>query len=306
MVSLEPPYRTACPHCNDDDGLRREHDRALFVCTECDAVIESDRLLRKLPFPSEDAESDRRRGGPPTTPRRHDGGLTTDISYSDRDARGKELSESQARRAGRMRMWHGRLMAGSGREGNRRTGLGKIVMICEALELSDDVLDRACYIFHRAVDEDLLLGRSIESVAAAVVVIASRIWKKPYRTSEVAAKTTVSEGTLFRVCRSISESMEMDIEPQNPKAFIPRVCADIQKGLAPGTREGARELLDKGQEAGVTGDPMGLAAAAIYVADESVGTGKLTQSELAAMADVTEMTILNRANDFREHRDALA
>lgn len=103
----------------------------------------------------------------------------------------------------------------------------------------------------------------------------------------------------------VAEELDIFTEPQTPEEYLPRVCSDLEQAISKEVPDGARRLIQRGHDGGITGDPQGLAGAAIYVAEQEEGKGKFTQAEIAESAEVSEVTIYQRASDYREHVSAL-
>jgi len=200
---------------------------------------------------------------------------------------------------------HGRTKTDGTRDRNLRAGLGEIRAICSSLELSKGVHKHASKLFHEAVENDELIGRNYELVAATTVALALRQLGKPRRLKEIAETSMVTEQKLFSTTKKLARELGVFTEPQTPEEYLPRVCSDLEKEIPKEVRDGARWLIRRGHDGGITGDPQGLAGAAIYVAEQEEGEGQVTQADIAKSAEVSEVTIYQRASDYREHVSAL-
>jgi len=140
---------------------------------DCGLIVEgvSTRPERSRIFQDDD-ESKRRTGGPRTVTR-HDRGLSTTIGRK-RDARGTR-SRQKRRQLARLRREHDRARFRSKRERNLAHGLGGIDRLTAQLGLSKSVQEQASSLFRTAQDANLLIGRSIESIAAGCVYATCRI-----------------------------------------------------------------------------------------------------------------------------------
>ena len=89
-----------------------------------------------------------------------------------------------------------------------------------------------------------------------------------------------------------------DPEQKLGKVFNGIKITGLQRGLVEKT---ARKILQQAKKTGVTAgkDPTGLAAAAIYLACNKHVIRK-TQRAVALAADVSEITLRNRANDLKK------
>ncbi len=74
----------------------------------------------------------------------------------------------------RLRKWNERFRTRDSKERNLKQALGEIDRMASALGLPTNVRETASVIYRRALDEDLLPGRSIEGVSTACVYAAAR------------------------------------------------------------------------------------------------------------------------------------
>lgn len=292
----------ACPNCGEEDTLRVDRKRGEVVCETCSTVVDDGLYERSRPPYDPTDNNDHRHHGPPTSLTWHDKGLTTEIKDN---SLGEYISDKHSDRVRRIRNLHGRTKTEGTRDRNLRAGLGEIKAICSSLELSDDVHKQACKLFRQAVEDDALIGRDYERVATTTVALALRQIGKPRRLKEVAETSSVTEQQLFSTTKKIAQDLDIVTEPQTPEKYLPRVCSDLEMDIPRVVRDGARRLIKCGHDGGITGDPQGLAGAAIYVAEQKVGDARVTQAEIAESAEVSEVTIYQRASDYREHISVL-
>jgi len=301
-MDVTPSQRRVCPNCGEEDTLRVDRKRGEVFCETCSAVVE-DALYERSRPPYDPADNnDDRHHGPPTSLAWHDKGLTTEI---DGDNSGEYLSGKHSDRVQRMRNLHGRTKTEGTRDRNLRDGLGEIKAICSSIEVSDDVHKQACKLFRQAVENDALIGRDYECVAATTVALALRQIGKPRRVKEIAETSSATEQQLFSTTRKLARELGVFTVPQTPEEYLPRVCSDLEEEIPKDVRDGARRLIECGHDGGITGDPQGLAGAAIYVAEQEAGEARVTQAEIAESAEVSDVTIYQRASDYREHVSAL-
>ncbi|MFB6202416.1 MAG: transcription initiation factor IIB family protein, partial [Halorhabdus sp.] len=163
-----------CPECGGT--LQSDSERGETVCTECGLVVEEDEIDPGPEWRAFDAkEKDQKsRVGAPTTNMMHDKGLSTNIGWQDKDAYGNSLSSRQREKMQRLRTWNERFRTRDSKERNLKQALGEIDRMASALGLPENVRETASVIYRRALDEDLLPGRSIEGVATASLYAAAR------------------------------------------------------------------------------------------------------------------------------------
>ncbi|MFB6300518.1 MAG: transcription initiation factor IIB family protein, partial [Halobacteriales archaeon] len=156
----------------------------------------------------------------------------------------------------------------------------------------------------RALDEDLLPGRSIEGVATASLYAAARQVGTPRSLDEIARVSRVEKMELTRTYRYIVRQLNLEVKPADPVSYVPRFASEL--GLSDEAERRARELLESAKEQGAHSgkSPVGLAAAAIYAA-ALLTNEKVTQSEVSEVTDVSEVTIRNRYKELLEAADAV-
>ncbi|PSP81693.1 transcription initiation factor IIB 2 [Halobacteriales archaeon QS_8_69_73] len=290
---------TTCPEC----GARLETDteRGETVCSECGLVVEEDEIDRGPEWRAFDsAEKDEKsRVGAPTTKMMHDKGLSTNIGWQDKDAYGNSLSSRQRQKMQRLRTWNERFRTRDSKERNLKQALGEIDRMASALGLPENVRETASVIYRRALDEDLLPGRSIEGVATASLYAAARQAGVPRSLDEVERVSRVEKMELTRTYRYIIRELNLEVKPADPESYVPRFASDLE--LSDEVERRARELIEAAREDGILSgkSPVGLAAASVY-ASALLCNEKVTQSEVSEVADISEVTIRNRYKELLE------
>ena len=294
-----------CPEC--DARLQADTEHGETVCTECGLVVEEDEIDRGPEWRAFDsAEKDQKsRVGAPTTNMMHDKGLSTNIGWQDKDAYGKSLSSRQREKMQRLRTWNERFRTRDSKERNLKQALGEIDRMASALGLPDNVRETASVIYRRALDEDLLPGRSIEGVATAALYAAARQAGTPRSLDEIAGVSRVEKDEIARTYRYVVRELKLEIQPADPESYVPRFASDL--GLSDEAERRARSLLDTAKQQGIHSgkSPVGLAAAAVYAAALLVNE-KVTQSEVSEVANISEVTIRNRYHELLEAEDSVA
>jgi len=288
-----------CPECGGTLVEDTEHGET--VCQDCGLVVEEDSVDRGpewRAFNSQDRD-EKSRVGAPTTQMMHDKGLSTNIGWQDKDAYGNALSSRQREKMQRLRTWNERFRTRDSKERNLKQALGEIDRMASALGLPENVRETASVIYRRALDEDLLPGRSIEGVSTASLYAAARQAGNPRSLDEFAHVSRVSKQELTRTYRYIVRELSLEIKPADPASYVPRFASDL--GVSEEAERRAREMLENGQQAGITSgkSPVGLAAAALYAA-ALLTNERVTQSQVGDVANISEVTIRNRYHELLE------
>ncbi|WP_135366155.1 transcription initiation factor IIB [Halosimplex halophilum] len=287
----------SCPEC---DGRVVEHeDRGEATCEECGLVLDEDAIDRGPEWRSfGDGDGDEKsRVGAPTTELMHDKGLSTNIGWRDADAYGEALSSRKRARMQRLRTWDERFRAKDARERNLKQAFGEIDRMASALDLSEPVRETAGALYRRAVEAELLPGRSIEGMATASLYAAARQHGAPRRVTEFAEVSRVRQKRVQRAYRYVKRELGLAIEPEDPAQYVPQFASELD--VSDEAERLARELLDvaKGEAAHSGKSPAGLAAAAVYAA-ANLTNEKLTQAAVSSVADVSRVTIRDRYQEL--------
>jgi transcription initiation factor TFIIB len=241
------------------------------------------------------------RVGSPMTETRHDKGLTTNIDWRDTDASGRQLSAEKRSQMQRLRTWQERIRTQESGERNLQQALAEVDRMASATGVPKSVREVASVIYRRALDRDLIRGRSIEGMATASLLAACRQQGIPRSLDDLTRVSRVQRREIGRSYRYLSEELALELKPVEPGQYIPRFASELS--LADATQRRAAEIVEDttadGLHAGKS--PTGFAAAAVYLAAQLCGDQR-TQREIAEVADVTVVTIRTR---YREQMKAL-
>ena len=293
-----------CPECGGKLANDTEHGET--VCQDCGLVVEEGEIDHGPEWRAFDAseKDEKSRVGAPTTNMMHDKGLSTNIGWQDKDAYGNSLSSKQRQKMQRLRTWNERFRTRDSKERNLKQALGEIDRMASALGLPENVRETASVIYRRALDEDLLPGRSIEGVSTACLYAAARQAGTPRSLDEIANVSRVEKDEIARTYRYVVRELSLEIQPADPESYVPRFASDLE--LSDEAERRARSLLKNAKEQGVHSgkSPVGLAAAAVYAAS-LLTNEKVTQSEVSEVANISEVTIRNRYHELLEAEEAI-
>lgn len=199
-----------------------------------------------------------------------------------------------------MRQQHNRAQVRSKIERNRIYAFSEIRRLTAALDLPQSIRERACVLFERAQQEDLLRGRSIEGFAAAVVYANCRADRLSRSRNEILEAARSSAQELKNAYDALNRELGLETGPIHPAEYIPRYASKLD---APETVEHrALELAKFAQSEGlVTGrNPCGVAGGCLYAAAVELEYS-LTQGSIAEVADVSTVTIRGTYQTLQEH-----
>ncbi|MGA1975773.1 MAG: transcription initiation factor IIB [Conexivisphaerales archaeon] len=266
-----------------------------MVCNSC-GFVTKERIEETGPewrsFSAEEKES-RSRVGIPTSLAMHDMGLATVIGSENRDASGKNLAGSVRSAMERLRTWDGRSQVHEPVDRNLRQAFSELDRLADKLNISDVVVERSAYIYRKTLEKGLVRGRSINAIIAASTYAACRVTETPRTLKDVALASGLKRKDVARCYRLLLRELELRMPVTDPVKCVSRIAS--KAGLTERTQRRAVGILKMAIESKTSAgkDPMGLAAAALYVACVLEGENK-TQKDIAEAAAVTEVTIRNR------------
>lgn len=284
-----------CPECGGSVRVARRES----VCEDCGLVLDEHQLDHGPEWRSfADDETDSKRTGAPLTERHHDRGLSTMVGRY-RDGQGNELSRATRRKFGRLRRQHRQATWGSKTNWTLGHGFTEIERIGGALGLSESVLEQASALLRSAQNDGLLLGWSIEAMAAASVFGACRCSGLARTLAEIVEVAQVERGRVANAYDVLNEHLGLATLCQRPTDFVPRIATATD---APDeVRHRALELADFAEESGIANgrSPSGIAAACLYRASEG-HYWPVTQGEIADAANTSRPTVQVRNAELRD------
>ncbi|WP_277554269.1 transcription initiation factor IIB [Halobaculum limi] len=286
----------------DEDDLVRTADGELMH-EPTGLIVEENRVDRGpewRAFNHSERQS-KSRVGAPVTETMHDKGLTTTIDWKDQDAYGRSISSEKRSQMHRLRKWQERIRTKDAGERNLQFALSEIDRMASALGVPRSVREVSSVMYRRALNEDLIRGRSIEGVSTATLYAACRKEGIPRSLEEISEVSRVERKEIGRTYRYISQELGLEMKPVDPKKYVPRFGSQLD--LSEEVKSKANEIIETTAEEGLLSgkSPTGFAAAAIYAAS-LLCNEKKTQREVADVAQVTEVTIRNR---YQEQIEAM-
>ena len=288
-----------CARCGKNAVLTDSVTGERF-CGKCGYVV-SDTIQDSGPewrsF-SKEGGTDPTRTGSPTSLAMHDRGLSTIISPMNKDSSGKPLTSTMKSTIERLRTWDSRSKVNASTERNLMQALNELSRLKDKLSLSDAVIEKASYLYRKALEKGLVKGRSISALIAASLYAACRDTETPRTLKDVADAGNVKKKDISRCYRILHKELELKMPVVDSIQCIARIASKI--GITEKTKRYAANVLKIAQEHEESAgkDPMGLAAAALYMSCVK-NCEDMTQRDIAEAANVTEVTIRNRYKGLR-------
>jgi len=289
-----------CPECKSK-RLIRDYERGEIICADCGLIIAENIQDQGPEWRAFDAEQKEKkaRGGAPVKFMRPNKGLVTEIDQYNRDIRGAKISAKKQAQLYRMRKWHKRASVSSSMERNLIIALTELDRVSSSLGLPENIKESAALLYRKAVKNELIRGRLIESVVAAVIYAICRMRGLPRTLDEIAKASGIEKKEIGRAYRFLKSELDIDVPLTDPSQYVPKFATALK--LSGEVQNDAVKLIKKALKKGLISGrgPTGVAAAALYIASAMHGVKK-TQKEVADVAGVTEVTIRNRYRELKK------
>ena len=300
MVSQRKDPKESCARCGQGK-LVTDNESGEMCCSKCGFVI-TEKLQESGPewrsF-TQDEHGDRARAGAPTSLTMHDMGLATIINPTNKDASGRPLAASMKSTIERLRTWDNRSQVHEPVDRNFRQAFSELNRLKDKLALSDAVIEKAAYLYRKALDKGLVRGRSISALMASALYAACRDTATARNLKDVEQAANIKRKDIARCYRLLVKELDLRMPVTDSIQCVARIASRI--GIAERTKRHAIQVLNEARENEISAgkDPMGMAAAALYLACVKHGEDK-TQRDIAEAANVTEVTIRNRYKGLKE------
>ncbi|MCW4026707.1 MAG: transcription initiation factor IIB [Candidatus Bathyarchaeota archaeon] len=289
-----------CPEC-EGTNIVYDNEAGENICGNCGLVIQ-DTIMDEGPewraFTREEKDS-RSRVGMPSLYSVHDKGLSTTIRDINRDAFGRKLPLSTRIQMARLKRWHTRTRVHSSIDRNLSLAMTELDRLSDKLSIPASVKEKAALIYRKALDAGLVRGRSIASIASGSLYAACRMTNTPRNLRDVVKASLVSRKDVARSYRLIVNELNVRAPIPDPLIYLSKISrrANVSGAVQ---AEAIRILKEAKRKKFLAGkDPLGLAAAALYIASKRSGK-KRTQKQFAEAAGVTEVTVRNRYRTLRK------
>src|SRR3712207_2418750 len=233
-----------CPRCGRGSMVTDNSSGEMF-CGNCGFVV-SERIEELGPewraFSKEEHE-DRSRTGIPTSLAMHDMGLATIIGPVDKDASGKPLSASMKSTIERLRTWDSRSQVHEPVDRNFRQAFSELDRLKDKLAVGDAVIEKAAYVYRKALEKGLVRGRSISALVAAALYAACRDTETPRTLKDIANASNIKKKDVARCYRLLIRELDLKMPVVDPVKCVARIAS--KAGLSEKTKRKALEILKK-------------------------------------------------------------
>ncbi|MFX0009126.1 MAG: transcription initiation factor IIB family protein [Candidatus Hermodarchaeota archaeon] len=267
------------------------------VCLNCGIIMERTYVgNERRAYTIEEIQSRRR-----TEPRWRDFGPRTMLPTTKTDSKGKSIGPKEQALFSRLSKIQNSLI--SSIERNFWEAKPKLKMLTSKLNIPEYISETAWKIYTIVAKKKLTMGRSINGFIAGSLYAAIRVHDFPRLLDEVCEASLTPRRTVHRslamIIREVLPQLGLRYSPITAEILIFRFGNELDLPMK--VQKTAIDLLRKASENGLkrTGkDPKGLAAACVYIAAKD-GAIRKTQSLVADIAKITEVTLRSRAKQIK-------
>ena len=288
------PQKSEPNCCNKPSVQIRDGNR---VCLNCGMISQKEFVVNERRAYTIQEIQNRKR----TEPRWRDFGPRTMLPNTKTDSKGKSIGAKEQALFSRLSKIQNSLI--SSIERNFWEAKPKLKMLCSKLNIPDYISDSAWKIYSLVAKKKLTMGRSINGFIAGALYAAIRVHDFPRLLDEVCESSLTPRRTVHRslamIIREILPELNLKYQPIKAETLIYRFSNNLELPMV--IQKCAIEMLKTASKNGLkrTGkDPKGLAAACIYIAARD-GNMRKTQSTVAYIAKITEVTLRSRAKQIK-------
>jgi transcription initiation factor TFIIB len=293
MYWFRQHIKQECPECGSIE-IKRDRNRAEIICSACglvieDSIVDTGREWRQFEGESEKKE----RTGGILSPSLCDYGLRTLMGKKHEFHKIPRSRRSQYRR---IKKWCEKYLP-TAHERNMKWTFSELKRYVSALSLPKSVQETTAILYRKALERNLIKGRSSEALMLGTLYLVCRQQGYPRHISEFAEISNLSKREIARSYRFISREFGLKIQPANPTKYIPRFASLL--GLSEKTQLIAYDFLKKHPiEKILPGrEPKGTAIAALFYASNQTGE-KFNQRDAARVSGITEVTLRTRCKEL--------
>lgn len=273
-----------------------------IVCSNCGMVIYDNMQSLEAEWRVHKVEDIKlkERTGMPTSLAIHDMGLSTLISTLNVDANGTALTQEQINKVKTMRRWN-RISTFNNKRSARNLNNAFEIMsrIKDKLSLTDAAIEKAAYYYRKALDKNLIKGRSIEGMVVASVYVACRELSVPRTLDEISTVINSDLTFVSRCYRLLVRHLKLQSLPTvHISSYLSKIAS--KAGISERTYRRALEMLAIVNEdhIAIGKHPNALAVAVLYAACILEGE-RITQEQMAVAANTSMVTLRKRFADIK-------
>jgi len=267
------------------------------VCLNCGVIFERTFVgNERRAYTIEEIQNRRR-----TEPRWRDFGPRTMLPNTKTDSKGKSIGAKEQALFSRLSKIQNSLI--SSIERNFWEAKPKLKMLTSKLNIPEYIAETAWKIYSIVAKKKLTMGRSINGFISGSLYAAIRVHDFPRLLDEICEASLTPRRTVHRslamIIREVLPELNLRYQPITAESLVFRFGNELDLPIK--IQKKAINMLRHASKNGLkrTGkDPKGLAAACIYIAAKN-GCIRKTQSKVADVAKITEVTLRSRAKQIK-------
>ncbi len=281
-----------CPDCGSNKFFH-DREKGEVICRACSFVVaeaQFDFAEDTRAFDFEELER-KSRSGSPFDPRVANN-LTTQIgNKSDLEKLGRKQKQLM-QRIRKKNNWTSNSL-----EINYNTAFNILKMLASYLNIPQSVEKEAALIYRRSAEKGLTIKRSIESIVAASLYIAGRLYALPKSMDEFVEASKINKKILGKTYKLITRELDIKLVPSNPTDYVEKFGSILVLGAKTQTR--AINMIEQAKKKQMLSglSPISVAATTLYLSGLKEGERR-TQKEVAEQTGITEATLRSRCKDF--------
>jgi transcription initiation factor TFIIB len=247
----------------------------------------------------------------PTSLARHDMGLSTIIGRTNRDYTGNAIDTSIKSTIDRLRILDYRTQLHSSTDRSLKKAFSELDFLRDKLALPDSVVEKTAYIYRKAQQRGMIRGRTVSAMLAAATYIACREIGVGKTLKDIAEGSNVKPKTLSQCYRTLLTELDIKTPMLDPMRCVAKVASRMQ--LNEMTSRQAMGIMHNAMksEASTGKNPMGLAAAVLYISyhnnniknsaqrKSNDSDDKRTQTSFAQASGITDVTLRNTVKSLK-------
>jgi transcription initiation factor TFIIB len=283
-----------------------------IVCSSCGIVLKEKVETLSPEWRSFSPADDRARGGFPSSLLIHDTGLSTYIGTAAAPAPDQQSGDQENSKSGgsvyvhrasrpipvnRLRKLNAMSVSSAPISRNLKKATWEINRMCSGLGLAWQVAERSAYFYRKALQKNLIKGRSISGFVAASIYLACKERMIPRTIDEVCRAAGVDRPFATHCYKILIGEMHIEPPVTDPFRNIAKISA--KAGIEERVSRRAREILSSvASHTAIMGkNPLVLAAAALYLATVEYKLD-VTKTVIADAAEVSTISLRKRLADI--------
>jgi len=287
-----PEIKQKCPDCGHKEFFVHKQ-KGEAICKNCSFVVDDSMIdfgYDSRIFDDDSSEMNSRSGAP-YDPRVANNLITQVGSYEDLSRLPSNM-KNLMKRIRKKNTW-----SSSSLETNLKSALSSMRLLASYLKLPDKVEKEAARIYRMCAERGLTKARSSDTLIAASIYIACRVFGLPKTLKEISAASKINKKALGKYYKFLLKRLNIKLHLNSPVDYVERFGSLLS--LSPKVQSKAVEIILLAEKKQMLSgkSPVSIAASALYLAAIMKGERR-TQNEVTTATEITEVTLRNRCQEL--------